>query len=348
MGTGTSFGECSAGYMGDNQKDGSSVGYFIGKGRGILKAEVTNSKSFYNFLDNLFTVEEICAAAFDLGPTKAPSQDDRITDYPLISLCNVVYKIMAKTMANGLRLVLAEVLPLGIAWKFEGFWMYTQERLVRSGATVKIYEDKWFPRPVTFKVLSPKISENIWLVRHLRTASDKVFSDKSGYKVGILMEDASPSTYGLQGTGGVVVCDLVAGMVYKKLGIHGSGRHEMPPSPSFYKFNTDAGIDAQSRWVGFGMVIRDHVGSVLGASAQVVVAEYAPPMAEAMAILQGLNFAIDSGILPIVVKYDAVGVVNMMNSDTVVYANVGYDCAEPMSLNRKHYTNQETILGLDH
>ncbi|KAK3221424.1 hypothetical protein Dsin_008449 [Dipteronia sinensis] len=44
MGTGTSFGQCSAGYMGDNQKDGSSIGCFIGKGKGILKAEVINSK----------------------------------------------------------------------------------------------------------------------------------------------------------------------------------------------------------------------------------------------------------------------------------------------------------------
>ncbi|KAK3205547.1 hypothetical protein Dsin_019593 [Dipteronia sinensis] len=42
---------------------------------------------------------------------------------------------------------------------------------VGSGNSIRIYDDRWFPRPVTFKVISPCVQNNIYLVRHLRTVS---------------------------------------------------------------------------------------------------------------------------------------------------------------------------------
>ncbi|KAK3212224.1 hypothetical protein Dsin_016930 [Dipteronia sinensis] len=42
---------------------------------------------------------------------------------------------------------------------------------VGSGNSIRIYDDRWLPRPVTFKVISPCVQNNIYLVRHLRTVS---------------------------------------------------------------------------------------------------------------------------------------------------------------------------------
>ncbi|KAK3230019.1 hypothetical protein Dsin_001900 [Dipteronia sinensis] len=51
------------------------------------------------------------------------------------------------------------LLDLGTRWRI-GTW-----------SSVRIFEDRWLPRPVTFKVITPKVENGIWFVRHLRTAS---------------------------------------------------------------------------------------------------------------------------------------------------------------------------------
>lgn len=48
-----------------------------------------------------------------------------------------------------------------------------------------------------------------------------------------------------------------------------------------------------------------------------------PQITEAMAILRGLIFAIDSGLLPIKVESDALEVVNLINSGSQIHDEIG-------------------------
>ncbi|KAK3184965.1 hypothetical protein Dsin_032251 [Dipteronia sinensis] len=49
--------------------------------------------------------------------------------------------------------------------------------------------------------------------------------------------------------------------------------------------------------IGLGLIIRDNVGSVMCACAQPIHAGYSPLIAEAIAILSGLRFALESGLI---------------------------------------------------
>ncbi|KAK2641436.1 hypothetical protein Ddye_023199 [Dipteronia dyeriana] len=82
-----------------------------------------------------------------------------------------------------------------------------------------------------------------------------------------------------------------------------------PSTKLMYKINTNASIQAQSNCMGVGIVIRDRSGWVMGSSAQRIQACFTPQIAEAIAILRGIEFARDMGLLPVVVESDALGVV---------------------------------------
>ncbi|KAK3199406.1 hypothetical protein Dsin_022821 [Dipteronia sinensis] len=73
-----------------------------------------------------------------------------------------------------------------------------------------------------------------------------------------------------------------------------------PPREGLYKLKTDAALNGGLLPVGTGLVIRDHAGNLMASSAQKVEATFSPQVAEAMAILRGLHFAVDSEIEVIV------------------------------------------------
>ncbi|KAK0603417.1 hypothetical protein LWI29_004743 [Acer saccharum] len=81
-----------------------------------------------------------------------------------------------------------------------------------------------------------------------------------------------------------------------------------PPSSGLYKLNTDASLDSTSQRIGLGMVIRDQEGFVMGSSAQRVDVNFSPKVAEALAILRGLIFAVDTRLLLVSVKSDVLEV----------------------------------------
>ncbi|KAK2660271.1 hypothetical protein Ddye_006804 [Dipteronia dyeriana] len=86
-----------------------------------------------------------------------------------------------------------------------------------------------------------------------------------------------------------------------------------PPDSRWYKANTDVAISIAEKKIGFDIVIRDAKGFVLASSCQSVTATFSPPMAEAEAILSGLQFARDSGLHPVIIKSDAAIIVNWIN-----------------------------------
>ncbi|KAK3198140.1 hypothetical protein Dsin_021555 [Dipteronia sinensis] len=85
----------------------------------------------------------------------------------------------------------------------------------------------------------------------------------------------------------------------------------------------DAAIKVPDNCVGVGIVIRNHCGLIMGSSAQRIEANFSSQIAEAVAILRGIVFAKDMGLLPAVVESDALGVVNLINTGSSISADVG-------------------------
>ncbi|KAK2634259.1 hypothetical protein Ddye_029051 [Dipteronia dyeriana] len=96
-----------------------------------------------------------------------------------------------------------------------------------------------------------------------------------------------------------------------------------PPIYGSYKLNTDTSLDISSQQIGLGMVIQDQDGNMMGSSAQKVKTNSTPKAAEACAILRGLTFAFVTGLLLVLVKSDALEVVNMIKSGKEISAEIG-------------------------
>ncbi|KAK2661430.1 hypothetical protein Ddye_000004 [Dipteronia dyeriana] len=107
-----------------------------------------------------------------------------------------------------------------------------------------------------------------------------------------------------------------------------------PPDANLYKINTDATLlDERSIvgvgvGVGVGVVIRDHLGQVMGTAALKLEASYSPKLAEAVAIRRGIEFALEIGLVPAVVESVALGVVDLINSKDTNWIELGLVCAK--------------------
>ncbi|KAK3232431.1 hypothetical protein Dsin_004312 [Dipteronia sinensis] len=87
------------------------------------------------------------------------------------------------------------------------------------------------------------------------------------------------------------------------------------PREGIFKINTDAVIYSNINLIGFGMVICNHEGDVMGCSTQSTVANYSPQIAEAYAILRGIHFVAE-------VESDAKSVIDLINADDPSLADV--------------------------
>ncbi|KAK1569107.1 hypothetical protein Q3G72_032578 [Acer saccharum] len=95
------------------------------------------------------------------------------------------------------------------------------------------------------------------------------------------------------------------------------------PGSGMYKLNIDVYLEMGLRKTGLGMVIWDHTGFMMASSAQRIEALYTPQIVKALAILQGLTFAIETGLYPVIVESDAFEVVNLVNSSSKVFTKIG-------------------------
>ncbi|KAK3188793.1 hypothetical protein Dsin_028354 [Dipteronia sinensis] len=89
-----------------------------------------------------------------------------------------------------------------------------------------------------------------------------------------------------------------------------------------FKINTDAAIDATRKKVGIGIIIRDSSGAVMVSSSQSFDAGYDSQVAESVAILRGIQLALDTGLWQCTVESDAQVVVNLINSKSCVNSDV--------------------------
>lgn len=88
----------------------------------------------------------------------------------------------------------------------------------------------------------------------------------------------------------------------------------MAPPQGWVKANWDAAIEKKSGWVGLGVIIRDHRGSLVAAKCVTRKGFVKPVAAEAWAALMALQLSRDLGLLQVYLEGDAKIVVDTVNS----------------------------------
>ncbi|KAK3194881.1 hypothetical protein Dsin_026191 [Dipteronia sinensis] len=109
------------------------------------------------------------------------------------------------------------------------------------------------------------------------------------------------------------------------------------PSPGVFKVNCDASIDVKGGRIGFGLVIRDTSGFVMVASSQVIVGNFNAQVAEASAILRGIQLSKDCGFSPCIFEFDAEVVIRWINSSSHLESVCG------AILSDIHFLNSEMV-----
>ncbi|KAK3211190.1 hypothetical protein Dsin_015896 [Dipteronia sinensis] len=319
-----------------------------------------------DFLDNSFTEEEVSLKCLNEVASLKRVNDtliclipkvkmvERATNFRPISLCNVLYKIVAKCLANKLRLVLGEVVSeaqigeglsdlLDAAVRqnvYKGFksnksfvevekadrgshlWksIYWGHGLVDcgyrwrigGGSSVSIYKDKWLPRPVTFKVISPCVRTDLKFVSQLKSASG-AWNDVLIREV--FLEDDVTSTLSIPTSRGTAK----GGWGW----VMGRDTRWNPPREGIYKINCDASVDAKNELVGLGLVIRNHLGEVMATGAYWLKENFSPKITEAIAVLYGINLDVDTSLHPFMVETDALGGVHLVNEGSPSLTDIG-------------------------
>ncbi|KAK3210463.1 hypothetical protein Dsin_015169 [Dipteronia sinensis] len=87
--------------------------------------------------------------------------------------------------------------------------------------------------------------------------------------------------------------------------------------------NVDAAVDSGNWNVGLGIIIRDSKGEVLACKAVHLLAGFSPVISEAWAVLHGLRFALETGLVPCYVETDSQVVVNLLRGGIEPFAEIG-------------------------
>ncbi|KAL5835219.1 hypothetical protein ACOSQ3_014791 [Xanthoceras sorbifolium] len=96
-----------------------------------------------------------------------------------------------------------------------------------------------------------------------------------------------------------------------------------PPLTGVFKLNVDANLAVNAGLVGIGLVIRDAFGRVRAASSIKLTAFFFPLLAEVVVIFHGVRLAFNSGFLPVLVEYDALGAINVLKEDSIPCSDLG-------------------------
>ncbi|KAL5751927.1 hypothetical protein ACOSQ2_022434 [Xanthoceras sorbifolium] len=95
------------------------------------------------------------------------------------------------------------------------------------------------------------------------------------------------------------------------------------PKRNLIKVNTNAGMNPNKNLVGLEIILRDHSSSVLAASVKKLATGYSVSIAEAVAVLKGLQLALDLDLLPAIVETDSLDVATAINNPSVYLFEVG-------------------------
>ncbi|KAL5811377.1 hypothetical protein ACOSQ3_028113 [Xanthoceras sorbifolium] len=104
------------------------------------------------------------------------------------------------------------------------------------------------------------------------------------------------------------------------------------PYIRWLKLNVDASLKAEASLVGLGDVIRDHEGLFMAGLSRKLYGLVSVEVAEALAILNGIHLAIESGFNHLLVESDALNVINYIKSRSPPLSEVGLVIADIFSI----------------
>ena len=96
------------------------------------------------------------------------------------------------------------------------------------------------------------------------------------------------------------------------------------PEEGWAKLNCDTTCDKEQGRVGMGILIRDHRGHVMAARNTTRMGGFEPVVAEALSLLDGLQFIVEMGLQNAMIEGDAQTVLTALNEDQSSRARFGH------------------------
>ncbi|KAL5815832.1 hypothetical protein ACOSQ3_024210 [Xanthoceras sorbifolium] len=90
-----------------------------------------------------------------------------------------------------------------------------------------------------------------------------------------------------------------------------------------FVINSDAALYSDGNQVGLRVVIRDNNGAVMLSIAKRVEACYFPEIAKVVAIQYGINLAVETGLLPAMVVFDSLSIIDLILFRLPIRSKVG-------------------------
>ncbi|KAL5845767.1 hypothetical protein ACOSQ3_009291 [Xanthoceras sorbifolium] len=106
----------------------------------------------------------------------------------------------------------------------------------------------------------------------------------------------------------------------------------VPPHLDSFELTCDASVGSLPKVVGLGLMIRNHNGLIMAAGSVCVGAFYSPQVAEVVALLHGLRFAVDSGLSNVHVESDAQGVIKLLQDHSIPCSDLGLVISDILSM----------------
>ncbi|KAL5766204.1 hypothetical protein ACOSP7_016821 [Xanthoceras sorbifolium] len=109
-----------------------------------------------------------------------------------------------------------------------------------------------------------------------------------------------------------------------------------PLDVPLYKINCDAVVCVNGNRVGIGVIIRDSNGDVMFSASKKIGTGLAPSIAEASAIYEGMKLVAETGLLPAMVEFDLLSVVNLILAGQPIRSEIGLVIEDILELKVLH------------
>jgi hypothetical protein len=96
-----------------------------------------------------------------------------------------------------------------------------------------------------------------------------------------------------------------------------------PPPPGSFLVNSDATLFEEAKRMGEGVILRNYLGTCLGADRFQLQGFTSPEHAEALALQQAVSFAQDKGLNKVIFASDYLSLIQRMNSSLLDWSPVG-------------------------
>lgn len=96
-----------------------------------------------------------------------------------------------------------------------------------------------------------------------------------------------------------------------------------PPSYGVYKINTDASFSSSNSNAGLGIIIRNYRGQIMATATKYLQNVMSVDEAEALAAVEGLRVAMESGIYPVELEMDSIRIFKLFNKEMEDISEIG-------------------------